>query len=936
MSTNRLHARLLHWVLAPVCAGLVLAGCGNHGSVADAARYQAAGEYRSAYIEAKKVLQRQSTNAKAWLALGNAKLMMGKPRNALKDFEKARAYGAPAAAWAVPMGRAWLVTRQYDKVLTKLPDGKTFKPQTRTALDVVRGDAYRGSNQASPAAKAYKAALTLDPHNARALAGLVALAVAGDDMAVAHKYVQQALKVAATSPDVWVAKGDLALANDDFAGAASAYEKALALKMHRWLPQDRFVTQLKLANAQMRQGRFEKALANIEALEKMSPQMPRPRYLHAMVLFKQGHPDKAITQLQQVLRLDPHNVPAQFLMGRVNYASGNYGQAQMYLSNVLGMEPGNARARKLLALSFYREGSSSRALATLKPALPGNMSDTRMLAMMQQAVAAGAATSHPRRIAAAGNSAAGQFADVHKALAAGRAGKAIELLKAMPEQKGAAATRRAGLLVMAYVRNKQADTAVETAATWAKAHPKIGSAHLLYGTALVAADKHRQARAEYEQAAKLDPESGVALLKLGNLDVLEHRYKDAKNRFAAALENAPHNGAAMLELGKLAMVQGDQADAIKWFKQTIAAQPKATEAYLRLITIYARRGRFDQGVATARRLVDTHPGAPLALNALGATELDAGHPDQALKPLEQAVRRAPNISLYRVNLARAQILLKDAKSARTNLERVVKVNPQQVKAVSMLAFVYLHAGDLPGALELARTLQQREANRVRGYTLEGDLYMAAKDFRKAADAYQNGLEVNYSRPLVLKYFLALNAGGAPKADQGPIQWLGKHEKDTAMRMVLAQYHLHHGRLKLAEREYQTVLTAYPTNVIALNNLAWLYVVRHHPDAVAVAKKAYTLTPTSPNVADTYAWALLRANQPKAALPILEKAARQVPTDPIVHYHLALAQTRSGKPAAAHATLAVLTKSKARYPQRKAAEALYRQLGGAGANGEGTQ
>ncbi len=934
MMTIKLNTRLLRWLPVLACAGLVLAGCGSHGSVASASQYQAEGKYRSAYIEAKKVLQRDDKNGTAWLLLGKATLMLGNPRDALTDLDKARTYKVPPAKWAVPMGRALLVTHQYGKVLGTLPDGKTFKPKTQAALAVVRGDAYRGSHQHKQAKQAYVTALKLDPDNARALAGMSALAAASGDVDGAHKYVQQALKQAPKRPDGWVAKGDLALSGGDLAGAETAYQKALDLKARDWLPQDAFMTRLKLADVQARQRQFDKALGNIKTLEKMSPQMPQPHYLHAAVLFQQGHLDDAVTQLQKVLKVAPDNIAAQYLMGRVNYAQGNYGQAQMYLSNVMGMDPDNADARKLLALSFYREGSASRALTTLKPVLPGKPSNAQMMALLQRAVARGAAMPHPNgvmaaasaRLPAVASSAKTQFADARAALARGDAAKAVQLLKAAPAGKGATARERTALLVMAYVRAKQSAKAVDTAAAWAAKHPHDVSAHLLYGTALVADGKRAKARAQYQQAAKIQPDNAAVLLNLGSLDVMEGHYKDARNHFAAILKHDPHSAVAMLSLGKLALAQHDEADAIKWFKQTIAAAPQSAEAYVRLILLYSHGGRFDQAVATARKLVKARPGDPLALNALGTAEINAGHADKAVKPLQQAVRQAPHMAQYRINLARAQILLKQLPAARNNLQQVIKAHPDAAQAVGMLAFMKLHAGDLPGAVALAHTLQQRTATKAVAYTLEGDLYMTAKRYHKAAAAYQHGLNAHYTRALVLKHFEALNAGGDHNAARGLQQWLDKHGKDASMRMVLAQYYMNHAQPQQAQREYREILKAYPSNVIALNNLAWLYAGAHNPNAVALARKAHKLAPSAPGVADTYAWALLSANQPKAALPILEKAAAQQPKAATIHYHLALAQARTGDKTAARATLEALTESGAKYPESAQAAALYEKLG----------
>lgn len=950
MRLIKLNAWTVHHGLTLLCFGLLLGGCGlagGHGSLDAGAKYQAEGKYRAAYIEAKKVLQRDKKNGKAWLLLGQASLMLGDPKDALGDLQNAQANGIPEAQWVVPMGRVLRETQDYDKLLKTLSPDKLTDPKTKVRVEVLRGDAYLGLKQPDQAKQSYQAALTLDPKDPRALVGLAKLAAIANDTDSANKYLQQALAADPQSPQAWITKGDLAFNSQDFASAESDYQKALGFKNPDWLPQEHFYTLTQLANAQAQQNQFDQALTSIQTLEKMSPQEPYPHYLHAVVLYKQGHMDDAVSQLQQVLRVQPNNARAQLLMGAVNYAQGNYGQAEMSLSNVMGMDQKNVPARRLLALTLYREGRSRQALDTLRPAVPGNPSDTELTALLQKAAAEGAgkpgATASATGAGDVGSktSATGapnpldaKFAQAGKAFASGNNSEAIRLLQKMPAGDAPTEARRNTLLVMAYVREKRPDEAVKTAATYAKKNPKESAAHLLYGTALIAAGKRTEARAQYSEAYKLDPKNIPALLSLGSLDSLEGHNKDAAGRYETVLKQDPHNAVAMTALGRLAMLQGDKPEAIKRFKQAIDAAPKSPTAYVGLVVLYSESGQFDEAVGTAKRLVNADPDNPAALNALGAAELNAGHHGEALKPLQQAVNLAPKAPLYRTNLARAQVLNKDTKDAESNLDQVIKADPGQVTAVALRAFMKLQDHDLPGAISMAKTLQKQSATKAAGFSLEGDLYMAGKSYSKAAQAYQQGLKINYDRPLVVKSFMALSDGGA-KEPQGVLRgWLAKHPDDAATRLLLAQYYLSHAQNKLAAGEYERVLKAYPSNIDALNNLAWIYAEQHDPKALALAKQAYKLAPDSPSVKDTYGWALIANNQPKAALPILTQAVKAAPKVPAIQYHLAVAQASTGDKAGARTTLEALQKSGAAFQEKPAAEKLYRELGGAAGGNAG--
>jgi putative PEP-CTERM system TPR-repeat lipoprotein len=932
MRLIKLNTWVLCHALAVLCTSLLLSGCGlasGRGGLDAGLKYQASGQYRAAYIEAKKVLKRDNKSGNAWLLLGQASLMLGDPKDALNDLQNAQANGVPQARWAVPMARTLLVTQKYDQALKALSTDQPFEPKVMVRVDALRGDAYVGMKQLDQAKQSYQAALALEPQDPHALVGLARLASAAHDADAARKYVQQALAAAPENPQALIANGDLAFDSGDFAGAEADYQKVLGLKNADWLPQEHFYTLARLANAQAQQNQLDKALTNVQALEKMSPQQPYPHYLHAVVLYKQGHLDESLSQLQQVLQMAPDNAQAQMLMGAVNYAQGNYGQAEMALSNALGVDKNNVEARKLLALTLFREGRSRQALDTLRPAVPGTPSDTELTALLQQAAATVPGKPGTAAVAAtpASSPLDAQFAPAGKALASGNAAEAIRLLQAIPAGDASVEARRNSLLVMAYARNNRPDEATKTAADYVKKHPNDSAAHLLYGTALIAAGQRNKARIEYSEAYKLDPKNLGALLSLASLDSIEGHYADADGRYATVLKTDPHNAAAMTARGQLAALQGNKAGAVKWFKQAIDAAPKSPSAYVALVVLYSESGQFDEAVSTAKLMVAAEPDNPAALNALGAAQLNAGHPNEALKPLQQASNLAPQVALYRTNLARAQILNKDPKAAEDNLDKVIKADPAQVTAVTLRSFMKLQNHDLAGAVALAQTLQAQAATKAAGFALEGDLYMADKSWDKAAKAYQQGLKVTYERPLVIKNFQALNAGGAKQPEAGLHAWLAKHQDDTATQLLLAQYYMDHAQLALAASQYELVLKAYPASIGALNNLAWIYAEQHNPKALELAERAYKLAPQSPAVADTYAWALIAGNQAKAALPILMKAAKAAPKVPAIQYHLAEAQARTGDKAGARATLEALQKSGVDFQEKQAAEKLYRELGG---------
>lgn len=936
MRLNRTRTHSFRISLAAFAAGLLLAGCGlasGGGNLEAGAKYQAEGNYRAAYIEAKKALQKNEKDGEAWLLLGQSSLLLGNPDDALTELGKAKENGAEEGKWVVPLGRALLVSQQFNKLLATLPANGAFTPGVKARVEALRGDAQIALKQLDLAKQSFESALQSDPNNPYALVGLAKLAVIGKDPDSAAKYMKQALASSPDNPQAIVMQADLALDNHDLAAAEAGYQKAIDLKNADWLPQERYYALARLANAQVQQDHLDKALASIATLEKMAPKQPFPHFLKAAVLFRQGHLDDAITALQQVLQATPDDPRAQLLMGNVNYAKGNYAQAEMYLSNALGMDQNNAEARKLLALTYYREGRSQQALDTLRPLVPGQATDAQLLATLQRAAAEGAATPKAANAGTAPAPAESPIMQAGQALVSGNESEAIHLLETMPAGSASDEARRTILLVVGYAREKRTGEAVKVAADYAAKHPKDSGAHLLYGTALVVDGKRDQAREQYNEAVKLDPKNVAALLSLGSLDTLDRKFDDAAGRYNQVLKIDSNNAVAMTALGTLAMQKNDRSGAIQWFQRAIAASPKTVQPYVALVMLYSQARQFDDAITTAQKLVSEVPNNAMGLNALGAAQLAAGHNADALKPLQQAVQLDPNVPLYRVNLARAQILNKDPKAAEASLDEVIAGHPYDANAVGMRAFLKVQDKDLPGAVALARTLQKNDATRLAGLTLEGDVYMAGKSYADAAKAYQKALQANDSRALVVRTFEALSRSGA-KEPQGVLtDWLAKHSDDAAVRMLLAQYYLGQSQNAQAASEYETVLKAYPSNVGALNNLAWIYTEQHDPKGLELAGKAYKLAPKSASVADTYAWSLVAADRSKEALPILATAAKAAPQNADIQYHLAVAQANTGDKAGARTTLEALAKiDDANFRNKQDAEKLLQSLGGsAGGN-----
>ena len=205
--------------------------------------------------------------------------------------------------------------------------------------------------------------------------------------------------------------------------------------------------------------------------------------------------------------------------------------------------------------------------------------------------------------------------------------------------------------------------------------------------------------------------------------------------------------------------------------------------------------------------------------------------------------------------------------------------------------------------------------------------MAQKQFAPASKAFEKALAINNnSGQLAVKMHQALSEGGnAKEADARLVHWLKDHPSDVLVRAYLASSYTSTAQNKQAIEQYQVVLQNDPKNILALNNLAWLYQREKDARALDMAEQAYLLKPDSADIMDTLGWILVEQGDAARGLNLLKAASEKAPESTGIRYHLAAALAKSGDKAAARRELGdLLTKNK-NFPERQEAQELLRQL-----------
>jgi tetratricopeptide (TPR) repeat protein len=173
-----------------------------------------------------------------------------------------------------------------------------------------------------------------------------------------------------------------------YAEAEAAYRKLVAAE-----PDDGGL-RASLAGALASLGRYDEALAELDAAVRLSPVNPEAYHNRAAILERQGKRDEAIASYRDALRYSPQYEPSRHALDRLGAASngrteapadqlagrmceraadaarrGNYAEAMRTLDEAERIAPANARVFQYRANVTYLMGDKAAAKAALTRAL---------------------------------------------------------------------------------------------------------------------------------------------------------------------------------------------------------------------------------------------------------------------------------------------------------------------------------------------------------------------------------------------------------------------------------------------------------------------------------------------------------------------------------------------------------------------------------------
>ncbi len=225
------------------------------------------------------------------------------------------------------------------------------------------------------------------------------------------------------------------------------------------------------------------------------------------------------------------------------------------------------------------------------------------------------------------------------------------------------------------------------------------------GERLFAERNFDAAIAAFQRSAELRPESAPAWKALGVVYASRGDFDRAETPFRNACERQPSLSDACLYYGRTLYLLNRFQAAIPVLHRTLQQEPRNAEAYRLLALTLEGFGRAAEAGDAFREAV--------RLNRVSSPDEDPridygvfltrqGHPEQAIGPLEDALKRHPDAGRGHLELGCTLLELDRLSEAAGHLEKAISLDSQSGRAHLLLGKVYLRLGRTDAAEEHLR------------------------------------------------------------------------------------------------------------------------------------------------------------------------------------------------------------------------------------------
>jgi len=691
---------------------------------------------------------------------------------------------------------------------------------------------------------------------------------------------------------------------------AAVIELRRALQLNPQLAKAHFA----LGNVELQRGATLTAFQEFFAATIADPDNRQAQIMVAELLARAHNFTQAKRQAELVLSRWPDDKTATLLLAESEIGLQDYKRGQALVNEVLAIDPNNGRALQDLALLQLAQKNFPEAEATLRRAWEADPKSASAVALLS-------ATYEGQ----------GDLKTAESVLQQG--------LSQNPND-----TSFQGLLAAFYMRRKRFAEAEplyrriqETAGA-----PTQSPYHGLLAQFYLSSSRFDDAANEYKRLIQADAKYWRSWHGLAVVYLLQGHSDEAMGVLDQVLKNNPKDWEGMALKGRILLDRGQTAEAIPLLQQSRKLHPEAAEPAFDLARAYASQGKLKESQSALQDVMKVNPKYPGALVLLAALNLEGGRVDQAIQNLNQdqlqepatversfllsqayaakgeyhsaetqlqsilgAVNSSTQKSVILQSLATIKLAQKQYAEATTVANSALDASPRLPSALYVVGMSYVAQKQPEKGIEAVKARLQKTPDWAPGFEVLGRVAQQAGQLTLATDSFKKALSID---PKLTSASMSLGdtywMNKQPDLARAQFEQVAQVAQPATSRSYalsrLGQIYEAAGDYDKARASYEKALSADRDNVLAKNNLAWLY-AEHGGNldvALKLAEEAKEKAPDDPTITDTLGWIYVKKGSYEAAIANLKVSVAKNPHDPAGFYHLGTAYYKLGRSAEA--------------------------------------
>jgi tetratricopeptide (TPR) repeat protein len=398
-----------------------------------------------------------------------------------------------------------------------------------------------------------------------------------------------------------------------------------------------------------------------------------------------------------------------------------------------------------------------------------------------------------------------------------------------------------------------------------------------------------------DKALSKYPKDYTTNLLAGSFLASQQKFQEALEHFNIALEAKPKGQDllnALFAKGRIHLALKDAVAAENSFNEVVNLYPSNQLGYKGVLSVFLLKDNYEGGIKKlehyGKELSQLAPYAVLIEAAIKRKDLQSAKAyldkaskldvkEQELTNLSQGIRYVEAVMAIEVN---------DYSEARAIVADLLSEEPENLRLLSFLVDLEMKSGQLNEATKILAQIENINPGHPVVNMFKGELALANRDINSAKLHFKDAWRQSPVDAVAEKLFKVLGALEQRDEQLKHLEnWLEIIPNSIPATLYQAINYQQTMQKTKAIAEYEKVLNVVPNNVMALNNLGWIYFEKNDDRALPLLKQASELAPESAAVLDSYGWVLANSGQREKGLKYLEKAHKLAPEEAEIKAHL---------------------------------------------------